>query len=107
MALLQLTTIPLGTQSPSVADYISEIHQALESSGLPCQLHDMGTIIEGNISELLAIIEKIYEIPFEKGAMRVITQIVIDDRRDKNVALGDKRSAVEHITRVQKKRGTL
>ncbi|PLX47178.1 MAG: hypothetical protein C0613_14875 [Desulfobulbaceae bacterium] len=106
MALLQLTSIPLGTRSTSVADYIAEIHQVLQESDLPCQLHDMGTIIEGNISELLAIIEKIYEIPFEKGAMRVITQITIDDRRDKKVALGDKRNAVEHISKGHEARRT-
>ncbi len=97
MALLQLTIIPLGTTTPSVGDYVAEIQQELKKTGIPFRLNDMGTVIEGNISELLAIIEKIYEIPFKKGAMRVVTQIVIDDRRDKKVSIGDKISAVEHI----------
>ncbi len=97
MALLQLTTIPLGTKTPSVGDYVAEIQKELKKTGIPFRLNDMGTVIEGNISELLAIIEKIYEIPFAKGAMRVVTQIVIDDRRDKQVGIGDKITAVQQI----------
>lgn len=97
MALLQLTTIPLGTASPSVGDYVADIQTELARLNIPCRLNDMGTVIEGNISELLSIIEKIYEIPFQRGAARVVTQIVIDDRRDKKVALGDKVTAVADI----------
>lgn len=97
MALLQLTTIPLGTKTSSVGAYVAEIQKELEKTGIPFRLNDMGTVIEGNISELLAIIEKIYEIPFQQGAMRVVTQIVIDDRRDKQVGIGDKINAVQQI----------
>lgn len=97
MALLQLTTIPLGTASPSVGSYVADIQQELEKSSLPYRLNDMGTVIEGNIPELLALVEKIAEIPFSKGAQRVVTQIVIDDRRDKQVGIGDKIGAVEQI----------
>ena len=101
MALLQLTTIPLGTGTPSIASYVAEIQRELENSQLPFRLNDMGTVIEGNISELLAVIDKIYEIPFNKGAVRVVTQIVIDDRRDKKVCIGDKIAAVKHTLRHQ------
>ena len=101
MALLQLTTIPLGTETVSVGDYVAEIQKELEKAGVPFSLNDMGTVIEGNISELLAIIEKIYEIPFAKGAVRVVTQIVIDDRRDKQVHIGDKIHAVTQILQHQ------
>jgi uncharacterized protein (TIGR00106 family) len=97
MALLQLTTIPIGTATTSVGSYVAEIQKELEKTNIPFRLNDMGTVIEGNISEFLAIIEKIYEIPFEKGAMRVVTQIVIDDRRDKKAGIGDKINTVQHI----------
>ena len=101
MALLQLTTIPLGTETPSIGNYVAEIQKELEKTKLPFRLNDMGTVIEGNISDLLAIIEKIHEIPFSKGALRVVTQIVIDDRRDKKIGIGDKIAAVEHILQQQ------
>jgi len=94
MALLQLTMIPLGTGTPSVGDYVADIQRALEKENVYFQLNDMGTLIEGEAGELLALVAKIYEIPFQKGAQRVVTHMVIDDRRDKHVAIGDKIDAV-------------
>jgi uncharacterized protein YqgV (UPF0045/DUF77 family) len=52
--------------------------------GVTFALNDMGTLIEGEAIELLQLVIALYEIPFEKGAVRVVTQITIDDRRDKN-----------------------
>ncbi len=101
MALLQLTTIPLGTETASVGGYVAEIQKELENAQVSFRLNDMGTVIEGNISELLAIVEKVYEIPFKKGAVRVVTHIIIDDRRDKKVGIGDKINAVEQILQGQ------
>ncbi|AGF77669.1 hypothetical protein UWK_01099 [Desulfocapsa sulfexigens DSM 10523] len=58
------------------------------------KLNDMGTLIEGKITDLFAILEKIYEIPFDQGAVRVVTHITIDDRRDKDIKIGDKTASV-------------
>jgi uncharacterized protein (TIGR00106 family) len=94
MALLQLTVIPIGTETPSVGDYVADIQRALERENVSFQLNDMGTLIEGEAKDLLALVAKIYELPFQKGARRVVTQMVIDDRRDRHVAIGDKIDAV-------------
>jgi uncharacterized protein YqgV (UPF0045/DUF77 family) len=37
----------------------------------------------------------LHELPFAKGVKRVVTRIVIDDRRDKEVRLGDKTKSVQ------------
>ena len=95
MALLQLTIIPLGTETPSVGEYVADIQHALAKENVRFQLNDMGTLIEGDAQELLAVVAKIYELPFAKGAQRVVTQIVIDDRRDKHIGIGDKILAVQ------------
>ena len=94
MALMHLTIIPLGTDSPSVGDFVVDIQKALKGSGLPFQLTDMGTTIEGDTRDLLQLAGQLAELPFNKGVQRVVTQISIDDRRDKRVSLGDKRSSV-------------
>jgi len=94
MALMNLTVIPLGTGSTSVGEYVADIQKALEKSGFPYRLTDMGTTVEGSTRELLALAAQLAEIPFDKGVQRVVTQISIDDRRDKQVTLGDKVSAV-------------
>ncbi len=95
MALLQLTIIPLGTETPSVGRYVADIQHALEKENVRFQLNDMGTLIEGDALDLLAVVAKIYELPFANGAKRVVTQMVIDDRRDKEIGIGDKILAVQ------------
>jgi uncharacterized protein (TIGR00106 family) len=89
MALMHLTVIPLGTASPSVGEYVADIQTVLEKSGFP-YMTDMGTIVEGSSKELLALAAQLSELPFSKGIQRVVTQISLDDRRDKKAALGDK-----------------
>ena len=95
MALMQLTVTPLGTKSTSVGEYVAEFQEALKQQDIPHTLTDMGTIIEGSVEELLEIAAKIHELPFKKGAKRVVTQILMDDRRDKNISLGDKVASVQ------------
>ena len=94
MALMHITIIPLGTGSPSVGEYIADIQKALEKSGFPFKLTDMGTIVEGGSKELLALVARLAEMPFNKGAHRVVTQISLDDRRDQKVELGAKVASV-------------
>lgn len=93
MALLQLTMIPIG-EGISVGSYVAEIQESLEKEGATFQLNDMGTLIEGEVQELLTLLGKIYEIPFDNGTLRMISQIVIDDRRDKEIHIGDKIKSV-------------
>jgi uncharacterized protein (TIGR00106 family) len=90
MAILQLTIIPIGTPTPNLGDYILSIQKRLFALGATFALNDMGTLIEGEAKELLRLVLALYETPFENGAVRVVTQITIDDRRDKKVKLGDK-----------------
>lgn len=95
MAIMQLTIIPLGTRTPGVGQYVADIQQALQGEGFPHTLTDMGTIIEGQPQELLALAGRLHALPFARGAQRVVTQITLDERRDKDVKLGDKTAAVQ------------
>jgi len=102
MALMHLTIIPLGTNSPSVGEYVADIQKVLEKSGFPYELTDMGTIIEGNTEDLLKLAARLSEMPFLKGINRVVTQISLDDRRDKKVSIGAKKAAVaDRLTKMQ------
>lgn len=89
MAIAQLTVIPIGVGS-SVGDYIADIQKELEGTDLHFEINDMATVISGEVREILEIVCLLHEIPFKNGALRVITSISIDDRRDKTVQLGDK-----------------
>jgi uncharacterized protein (TIGR00106 family) len=95
MALMHLTVIPLNTGSTGMDDYIADIQAALAEAGFPHTLTDMGTVVEGSSKELLTLAATLAELPFNRGVDRVLTQLTLDDRRDRKVSLGDKRASVE------------
>lgn len=82
MAVVEVSITPLGTGSTSVSAYVAGCLKIIRESGLKHQLTPMGTIIEGDISSVLAVISRMHESPFAAGALRVSTLIKIDDRRD-------------------------
>jgi len=103
MALMQITIIPLGTETPSVGRFVADIQQLLTAGDVDFELNDMGTVIYGKASELLQLASEIHEHPFSMGVQRVVTHIVIDDRRDKERHIGDKRKAVLKILEEREK----
>ncbi len=59
------------------------------------KLTPMGTVLEGDLDKVLAMIRKMHESAFIKGAQRVVTIINIDDRRDKKATMESKVISVE------------
>jgi len=94
MALMQITIIPIGTSSTSVGDYVAGVQKLLAEKSFPYELGDMGTLVYGSARDLLTLASEIHESPFLAGADRVVTNITIDDRRDVDRAIGDKRAVV-------------
>jgi uncharacterized protein (TIGR00106 family) len=68
--------------------------RVLEKTALKFELTAMGTIISGDLDEILAAIRKMHESCFDAGAVRVLTQIRIDDRRDRESSVERKISSV-------------
>jgi uncharacterized protein (TIGR00106 family) len=94
MPVVFLTITPLGTGTPSVSRYVAGCERILRDSGLKHELTAMGTIIEGDLDAILAVIRKMHERPFAEGAARVSTFIKIDDRRDKEHTIAGKMKSV-------------
>ena len=95
MAIMEISVVPLGLGNPSVGDYVAQVIKYLQTEGIPHELTDMGTVIHGHAARLLKVAQVLHELPFERGVMRVVTHITIDDRRDKDVHLGDKIKSVK------------
>lgn len=95
MAIMQISVIPLGLGHPSLGDHIAEVVRYLRQENIPHSLTDMGTLVHGAPSLLLRVAQALHELPFARGVKRVVTHITIDDRRDKEVFLGDKTKAVK------------
>ncbi len=97
MAIVDVTVIPIGTETPSVSKYVAEVQEILESytDRVTYRLTPMSTLIEGDLSDLLEVVQAIHEAPFQAGIERVATNIRIDDRRDKKVKMEDKLESVK------------
>jgi uncharacterized protein (TIGR00106 family) len=90
MAIVHVSITPIGTGTPSVSRYVAGCHEVLRASGLEHELTAMGTIIQGDLDRILEVIRKMHETPFAAGAVRVSTQIKIDDRRDREHTMAGK-----------------
>ena len=99
MAVVFLSITPIGTGTPGVSRYVAGVERILRESGLKNQLTAMGTIIEGDLDEILKVVRRMHEHPFGQGAMRVSTFIKIDDRRDKEHTIEGKMRSVEEKLR--------
>ena len=97
MALVEVSIIPLGTETPSVSKYVARAVEVLQDEkDIKYELTAMGTIIEGELERLLTIVQKMHQAVLDAGIMRVVTIIKIDERRDKNSSM---RSKIESVKR--------
>jgi uncharacterized protein (TIGR00106 family) len=94
MALMDITVVPLGTGESSLGAWIAGLEALLEQRGLPFRMNDMGTTVEGSADELFDVARDLHEYSFLHGAPRVYTIMKIDDRRDRQVSIGDKVASV-------------
>ena len=91
MALVEVSIIPLGTGTTSVSKYVAKAVEVLKGEeDIRYELTAMGTVLEGDLDRLLALVRRMHEALFDIGAMRVVTTMKIDDRRDKPSAMTSK-----------------
>ena len=91
MAIAEVSVVPLGTETPSVSKYVARAVRILQQEkDVRYEITPMGTIIEGDLDKILAVVRKMHEGTFGKGVARVLTTVKIDDRRDRAQGMKDK-----------------
>ena len=95
IVVAEIVVSPLGTGSPSISAYVADVERLLETFTLKRLLTPMGTILEGELDEVLRAVRAVHEAPFARGALRVSTSLRIDERRDKTLSMEGKVRAVE------------
>ena len=94
--MVEVSIVPLGTESPSVSEYVARAVKVLQAEkDLKYELTAMGTIIEGDLARLLTVVRKMHEAVLDSGVKRVLTTVKIDDRRDKASSISSKVEAVK------------
>jgi uncharacterized protein (TIGR00106 family) len=95
MAMVDVSIVPVGTATPSVSQYIAGAIKILQGEpDIKYELTAMGTIIEGDLERILTLAGRMHRSAFEAGAMRVVTTIKVDERRDKPLTMEGKVEAV-------------
>ena len=102
MAILEISVVPIGTCDTSLSAYVADCLRVLKKEKVRYELSSMGTNIEGDIKDLIRIALKMHQVPFKKGAQRVVTTLKIDDRRDKKGTLQGKKKAVQSKLRARR-----
>lgn len=79
--LAEFSIIPLG-RGESMGEEISRVVKLVEKSGLSYKANPMGTVVEGEWDEVMALIRQCHA-EVMKTAPRVVTTISLDDRPSK------------------------
>jgi len=97
MIIAEFSVIPLGTKDTGVSEYVKAALEVLEKEDrIKVKSGAMGTVIEAeNLEKLFKAIEQAHEAVFSAGAKRVVTEIKIDDRRDKEASIEGKIEALD------------
>jgi uncharacterized protein (TIGR00106 family) len=93
MVLLEFSVSPLGT-GESVSPIVARCLEIVEGSGLPYQLHAMGTLVEGELGAVLDVMRKCME-AVAADHNRVTCTAKLDLRRGHSGRLQAKVASVE------------
>ena len=93
MVLLEFSMSPLS-KGESVSEYVARSVEIIDESGLDYELHAMGTIIEGEMDQVLAVLQKCYE-AMSEHCDRVSCMAKFDYRKGKSGRLKSKVASVE------------
>jgi uncharacterized protein (TIGR00106 family) len=93
MILLEFSMTPL-MKGDSVSQYVARSLDIIDKSGLPYQLTPMGTILEGEWNEVMAVVTACFE-RMRQDCDRVSTQIRIDYRAGAGGRIKSKVDSIE------------
>lgn len=76
-ALVSIQIIPKTKAGEDVIPYVDEAIAVIQNSGVKYEVHPLETTMEGELSKLLSVIEKMNEKMVEIGSESIISQIKI------------------------------
>ena len=94
MIISQLSIAPIGS-GPSVSKYVKKVIKVINKHNVVSKTNAMATVIETkDLETLFNIVKEAHMTMVNIGAERVITELKIDDRRDKNATIESKLNAI-------------
>ena len=93
--LVEFAMSPMD-KGESLSKYVSRSIDIIDKSGVTYQLTPMGSILEGDYAEVMAVIEKCYE-KMNEDCTRITCSIKMDIRKGKDGRLQQKIASVEKV----------
>jgi uncharacterized protein (TIGR00106 family) len=93
MVLLEMSITPLG-KGESVSGYVAKCVALVQASGLDYELHAMGTIVEGELAQVLDLMRNCIEL-VAQDSDRVTCSAKLDYRRGPGGRLKSKVKSVK------------
>lgn len=96
MPIMEISVIPIGTKTASISKYVASSERVIKKTKIKSQITAMGTIVEsGSLDKLFSVAQKMHKKAFSCGVKRVLTNITIDDRRDKKASIESKVESIK------------
>ncbi|MBZ4687222.1 MAG: hypothetical protein PWQ96_835 [Clostridia bacterium] len=95
MPLLEISVVPVGTNTASFSSHVSDAVRLIKQRGLKYQITPTATVIEGNLDQLMEVAKEIHQKAIANGVNRAITNITIDDRTDKKLDMNQQVQIVQ------------
>ena len=90
MIIAQLSIAPLG-KGTSLSKYVKVVIETLQKEQIKFETNAMATIIETqDLTTLFNVVQKAHLAVLAAGAERIVTELKIDDRKDKKVTMKSK-----------------
>ena len=93
--IVEFSVIPIGAGASTSAE-VAKVIKLIDESGLPYKVNPMGTVVEGEWPQVMALIEKCHRLVYG-DVERVVTSITIDDRKGRTDRINKKVESVERI----------
>ena len=93
MVLLEMSIFPLG-KGESLSQYVAQCVELIARSGLEYELHSMGTIVEGELPEVMAVMQACIA-KLAESSDRVTCTAKLDYRKGPRGRLTSKVASVE------------
>ncbi len=102
MVLIEFSMFPLD-KGESLSPYVARILDIIDQSGVPYRLNPMGTVLEGDYDEVMAVVRKCFK-ALEQDCNRISMTLKMDYRKTDQSRLESKIKKVESILKKELKK---
>ena len=95
MILAQLSVYPIG-EGTSLSRFVKKGIKIIKDSGYHYEIGGMSTCIEvPDLDVLFRLVRQVHQAHVDEGGQRIVIDLKVDDRRDKEATIGSKRDSVK------------